>query len=94
VAAGAAVMASISAQATAKALLLFAVVVLLSAFILFLVARYRGDEEQGQPAASSLLTKFREMHGRGELSDEEFRTIKTQLSARLEQELNESDGTG
>lgn len=34
-------------------------------------------------APSELLTNFREMHQQGDLSDTEFRTIKTVLGAKL-----------
>lgn len=33
---------------------------------------------------SDLLTKFREMHSRGTLSDTEYRTIKTKLAAQIQ----------
>jgi len=42
---------------------------------------------------SELLTNFREMHSKGELTDEEFRTIKAKLSIKLKEELRDSDDT-
>lgn len=57
------------------------------------VRKLRDGAEQDQPPASELLTKFRELHARGSLSDEEFRTIKTKLAAQLEQNLSDSDQT-
>ena len=51
----------------------------------------KGDDQQ---QASELLTNFREIHSQGGLSDEEFRTIKAQLAARLEREINENDEKG
>jgi hypothetical protein len=34
------------------------------------------------------LTQFREMHSQGVLSDQEFRTIKTALTPKVQQEIN------
>jgi uncharacterized membrane protein len=59
-----------------------------------LVAKTRSGSAQKEPTASEMLSKFREQHSRGELSDEEFRTIKTALAARLEQELKDNGETG
>jgi hypothetical protein len=39
------------------------------------------------------MTNFRELHAQGELSDEEYRTIKAVLAERFEQELNSTDET-
>ena len=52
------------------------------------------QDEQQEPTASELMSKFRELHSRGELSDAEFRTIKTTLAARLQEELKDNGETG
>lgn len=52
-----------------------------------LVRRFRGSDVDGEVSASELLTKFREVHSQGGLSDQEFRTIKAQLTERLQTEL-------
>lgn len=44
--------------------------------------------EEGQ-TASNHMTNFRELHERGELSDEEYRTIKATLAARMQAQLKE-----
>ncbi len=49
---------------------------------------------QGEPLASQLLSKYREMRSRGVLTEEEFRTIKTTLSASLQEELKDNGETG
>jgi len=56
--------------------------------------RIHAESVQKEPSVSELLTKFREMHFRGVLSDEEFRTIKTALTERLQAELRGKDETG
>jgi hypothetical protein len=59
-----------------------------------LVRRFRGRAEENRKPMSDLLTKFREMDSRGDLSDAEYRTIKTVLVVPVREELNGDDGKG
>jgi uncharacterized membrane protein len=61
---------------------------------IFIAGKIRAKAVQKELAASELMTKFREMHSRGVLSDEEFRTIKTKLTDRLQSELRGKDEAG
>ena len=76
-----------------QAALWFAVIFALSALAALGLRRWRGSALDVQPKASELLTKFRELHGRGSLSDDEYRTIKTKLAREIETELRENDET-
>ena len=76
-----------------QAALWFAVIFALLALAIVALRRWRGGASDDQPKASELLTKFRELHGRGGLSDDEYRTIKTKLARQLETELNDNDKT-
>jgi hypothetical protein len=58
------------------------------------LGKWRGGSADDQPSASELLTKFQDVHARGGLSDDEYRTIKTKLAMRLDAELNANDKTG
>jgi uncharacterized membrane protein len=78
----------------AGALVWCTVLALLIALAVYLLGRFRGRAEEDQPPASALLTKFREMHSQGGLSDEEFRTIKTLLAQRLHNELKDTSDKG
>jgi uncharacterized membrane protein len=60
----------------------------------FFLRRLRGSTEEDQVSTSDMLTKFREMHAQGVLSDEEYRTIKTNLSARLQSEIKDNETAG
>ena len=60
----------------------------------YFVRRLRGSTEEDQVSTSDMLTKFREMHAEGVLSDEEYRTIKTNLSARLQNEIKDNETAG
>lgn len=76
-----------------QASLWFAVIFALLALAIVVVRRWRGDAANDQLDASDLLTKFREVHARGGLSDDEYRTIKTKLASELQAELNNNDKT-
>jgi hypothetical protein len=49
----------------------------------------RDSTADDRPAASDLLTNLPQLRGEGAVSEEEYRTIKTDLEARLEHELND-----
>ncbi len=67
--------------------------VLLTAAV-FIVKRFRDRSDDDQPKASDLLTNFRDLHSQGGLSDEEYRTIKAQLTAQLQNEIKDTERTG
>ena len=75
----------------AQAALWFAVIFALSALAVVALRKWRGSASGAQPRPSELLTKFRELHGRGSLSDDEYRTIKTTLARQLDAELRDND---
>ena len=75
----------------AQATLWFAVIFALLALAVAVLRRWRGSANDAQPKPSELLTKFRELHGRGTLSDDEYRTIKTTLARQLDAELKENE---
>jgi uncharacterized membrane protein len=78
----------------AFAVLLFAVMLLLIAAGALIVARFRDTKEDDTLKASKLLTKFGEMHSQGELTDQEYRTIKAKLGLQLQRELRDSEEPG
>lgn len=64
------------------------------AVAIYVLGKIRAETVQQEPTASELMVKFRDQHSKGELSDEEFRTIKTTLAARLKDELKDTGETG
>lgn len=67
--------------------------------VLLFVAKYvlgktRPASVQDEPDPHEMLSKFRELHAKGELSDAEFRTIKTTLGARLKEKVKDNGETG
>jgi hypothetical protein len=63
-------------------------------FGVFLLRRIRGRPAKQESSASELLSKFRELHSRGELSDAEYRTIKTTLAAQLQRQIKDNGERG
>jgi uncharacterized membrane protein len=84
-------MSEIFRHPLSQAALWFAAIFVLLALAISVVRRWRGGSADDRESASELLTKFRELHSRGGLSDGEYRTIKTKLAAQLETELNDDD---
>jgi hypothetical protein len=60
----------------------------------YVIGKIRAEPAQNEPDPSDLISKFRDLHTRGELSDAEFRTIKTKLGTRLQEELKDNGETG
>jgi uncharacterized membrane protein len=87
-------MADFLMTPAAKVVLGFAVVATLVAIGIYVVGRVRSSFREDGPTTNELLTNFRELHSRGELSDGEYRTIKAMLSARLQEELKDSGKEG
>jgi uncharacterized membrane protein len=77
-----------------RLILWLAVLAAMIAVAAYLIMKIRAKTLQREPPASEMLSKFRELHSRGELTDEEFRTIKTTLTAQLHKELNDGGKTG
>lgn len=67
---------------------------MLIAVAFYVVGKIRPKSVQQEPTASELMSKFRELHSKGVLSDAEFRTIKTTLAVRLHDELKDTGETG
>ena len=70
------------------------ILAVLIAAALYVFGKIRSETAQQEPTASELISKFSDSHSRGELSDSEFRTIKTQLATRLQEELKDTGETG
>ena len=78
----------------ARASVWFAIIFLLVAVAVAMARKYQRDgtlwkrlsdsNAEGVQDPSELLSKFREMHSRGTLSDAEYRTIKTKLAAQIQ----------
>jgi hypothetical protein len=75
------------------AILGLAAMIAFSVHAILRLRKWRGGSANDQLSASELLTKFRELHLRGSLSADEYRTIKTKLATQLDAKLSDNDKT-
>jgi len=78
----------------AQLVILAAILANLVAVAVYVAKKFRAEALQNEPPASELISKFRDLHSRGDLTDSEFRTIKTTLADQLQDELKGNDETG
>jgi hypothetical protein len=72
-----------------QAALLLAAIFALTALGFAIARRFRGGAAQDSLDRHQMMSKFRELHDRGGLSDEEFRTIKAKLASDLKATLSD-----
>ena len=77
-----------------QASLWLAVVMFLLGVGVFAVRKLRERIDEDEVGASDVLSNFREMHQQGDLSDAEFRTIKTSLGAQFQGKSKNTGNTG
>ena len=87
-------MADLMDHPLSRSALLFAAMFLMTAIGLTIARRFRDRSETDRPGRQELMTKFRDLHAKGGLSDEEYQTIKTKLASELRAEFNDNGGTG
>ena len=78
-------------QSLARVLMWLAVIVFLVAGLVYLMRWLRGADEDESSQSGDLLTSFRDIHSRGQLSDDEYRTIRSRLAARMQGELKHEE---
>ena len=81
-------------QAVAQTVLWSAVLVLIVVLAYFVLVKLRDQSLNDREQPSDIMSNFREMHQKGEISDDEFRNIKTRLAAKLQQGLKDSGDKG
>lgn len=78
---------AMSIHPVAEAAAMLALVLAMGAGVFWLMKRLRDVDVNDGPDASGMLTKFRDLHTRGGLSDDEYRTIKTKLAGQLQADM-------
>ena len=78
----------------AQLVLWAALLAILAAVVIYVLGKIRAGSVQQEQDANQMLANFRELHAKGELSDAEFRTIKTTLGARLKAKIKDNGETG
>ena len=59
-----------------------------------IVQRFRGGAADKALDANELIANFREMHSRGDITDADYRKIKSVLGAQLHSELKDDKDKG
>ncbi|MDP7020357.1 MAG: hypothetical protein QGG36_31455 [Pirellulaceae bacterium] len=70
------------------------VLAILSAVGYYMVKKFRDRTDDDQPDANELLSNFRELHDEGDITEKEYRNIKTVLGAKLQEELSDMGEEG
>jgi len=58
------------------------------AVAIYVVGLIRANPEKSEQDPSEMLSSYREMRSRGEISEEEYREIKTVLASHLQEKLD------
>ncbi len=58
------------------------------------VQRFRGGAASEGQVASDMLTKFQEMRHEGDISEKEYRTIKSVLGEQLQRDVKDGNNKG
>jgi hypothetical protein len=75
----------------AQLIISVAILAMISVLAVYIVRNWRDRTTDDRLSANDLLSNYREMHSRGEITEAEFRTIKRTLKGRLEQELDQRE---
>jgi len=81
-------------EALVRIALLFAAIAALTGLGALVVSKFRGSTKDEERPVSQMLSNFRNLHEQGELSETEFRNIKTLLSDKIQEELKDSEEQG
>ena len=65
------------------ALVTIVIIGVMVAIGMYAVRKYRDHINQGLPDPTEMMTNFRELHQQGDISESEYRTIKTKLATEL-----------
>ena len=83
-------MSELLATPATRIVLSVAILIILILFAWYGLTNFRGRIDEDIPAANDHLDNFREIHSKGDISETEFRNIKTVLGEQLHPELADS----
>jgi uncharacterized membrane protein len=75
----------------AQAVLSVATLLVLMMVGYYVVRKFRDHTTHDQRTPNDMLTNFREMHQQGDISDKEFRKIKSVLGPQIQEELKDTE---
>jgi uncharacterized membrane protein len=83
-----------SADTLVQAILAVGVLIGLVIVGVLIVQSFRGSAAQKGPTPNELLANFQEMRSRGDITDADYRKIKSVLGAELHRELKDDKDKG
>lgn len=75
-------------------ILSLAILIVLTIIAVYAIVKVRSKSREADPTGIELLSRFRDVHAQGGLSDAEFRTIKTRLAGRFIDGLKDKEEKG
>ena len=87
-------MKQLSPETFAQLTVWLAVLFGLIAVAVILLAKLRGNAQQSEDSTSQLLSNLQDLRQEGDISDAEYRTIKSRLNAGTQQEWGDTDRAG
>jgi uncharacterized membrane protein len=87
-------MRHLSAETLSQVITALAVLLALLVIAVLFVQRFRGGAAERGFSSGELLANFQEMRGRGDISDADYRKIKSVLGDKLQGELKDDKETG
>ncbi len=84
-------MSGILRDAVAEMMLAFAGCSALVAVGVFVIVRCKHMVYDQNTPTNEMMSTFHELHEQGELSDEEYKNIKTRLASRMQREVKSAD---
>ena len=82
-------MKQLSPETFAQLAIWLAVLFGLIAVAVILLAKLRGNAQQSEDSTGQLLSNLQDLHQEGDISDAEYRTIKSVLGAKLQQRVKD-----
>jgi len=87
-------MRPLSAESLSQIIMALAMLLALLIVAVLVVQRFRGGTADRGFSSGELLANFQEMRGRGDISDADYRKIKSVLGDKLQGELKDDKDTG
>ena len=79
---------------TAQAILMTLVLAIMILVSVMVLGKLRNFADEDRVDTSKMMTNFEELREQGDISDEEFRKVKSVLREKLQHELNDNGDMG
>ena len=75
-----------------QAVLMTALLAIMIVVGFYVVRRFRDFDGDDSPTANDLMTNFQDLRDRGDISEEEYRKLKTALGGKPQRKISSDDG--